>query len=111
MHATKISPSNTTLAARYALAATTLGLGVLFSRQIAPEHGAALLKLFYGLTILIILRVTFLWGARRGFPLRRANGSFAFDHFSRNLVMSLLMWIGLTSITGLLFALWVGFSR
>ena len=111
MNATKTGPTTPTLAAGYALAATTLGLGVMFSRQIEPEPGAALLKLFYGLTILIILRVTFLWGARRGFPLRRANGSFAFDHLFRNLVMSLLMWIGLTSITGLLFALWVGFLR
>jgi hypothetical protein len=82
------------ITAGYALAGIALCLGFYFSIKVGGEDGGAFLKMFYLLAVLIVLNFTFAWGRLRGFPARRKDGSIAVDHVVRNLVMSVIVWIG-----------------
>jgi hypothetical protein len=89
-----ITPKEIT--AGYALAGICLCLGLYFSIKVGDEHGGAFLKLFYLVAALIVLNFTFAWGRLRGFAARREDGSFIVGHVLRNLVMSVIVWIGVS---------------
>lgn len=86
------------IAAGYALAGLCLCLGFYFSIKVGDEHGGSFLKIFYLLAALIVLNFTFAWGRRRGFAARRDDGSIAVGHVVQNLVMSVIVWMGVSFI-------------
>ena len=76
-------------AAGFLLAASTVALGVYFGTKLAREDaGLFLLRLFYLLAAVAVLKSVFTWGAARGFPIRREDGRIHFQHLFRNLVMA-----------------------
>jgi hypothetical protein len=84
------------ITAGYALAGICFCLGLYFSLKVGDEHGGAFLKLFYLVGALIVLKFTFAWGRMRGFAARREDGSFIVSHVLRNLVMSAIVWMGVS---------------
>ena len=80
------------IACGFALAGITLCLGVYFSVKAGDEGGTSLMRLFYFVAIFIVLKFTFAWGRRRGFPAKRDDGSIAISHVLRNLVMAAIVW-------------------
>jgi len=82
------------ITAGYTLAGVTLCLGIYFSLKVGDEYGGAFLKIFNLLAALIILNFTFAWGRLRGFAARREDGCIALGHVVRNLVMSVIVWMG-----------------
>src|SRR4051812_42031106 len=73
------------------LAAITVALGVYFGTKLASEGaGPFLLRVFYGLAALAVLKSVFIWGEARGFPIRREDGRIHFAYLFRNLVMALV---------------------
>jgi hypothetical protein len=93
----KMPPMTTTnpseeIAGGFVLAGFTLCLGVYFGVKAGEEGGAALMRLFYGVAALIVLKYTFAWGCHRGFPAKREDGSIVVSHVLRNLTMAALVW-------------------
>ncbi len=80
------------IAGGFALAGITLCLGVFFSAKAGDEGGTALMRIFNIVAVLTVLKFTFAWGRRRGFPARKEDGSIAISHVLRNLVMSAIVW-------------------
>lgn len=80
------------IAGGFALAGITLCLGVFFSVKAGDQGGTAVMRLFYLVAILTVLKFTFAWGRLRGFPARREDGSIALSHVFRNLVMAAIVW-------------------
>ncbi len=80
------------IAGGFALAGVTLCLGVYSSVKAGGDGGAALMQLFYIVAILIVLKFTFAWGRRRGFPAKNEDGSIAISHVLRNVVMAAIVW-------------------
>lgn len=80
------------IAGGFALAGITLCLGVYFSVKAGDEGGTSLMRLFYFVAVFIVLKFTFAWGHRRGFPAKREDGSIAISHVLRNLVMAAIVW-------------------
>lgn len=76
----------------FALAAATLCVGVYLSTTAGDLGGTALMRLFYAIAVLIVLKLTFAWGRLRGFPAIRDDGRWALGHIVRNLVMAALLW-------------------
>ncbi len=75
-------------AAGVALAAVTVALGVYFGTKLANEEaGLFVLRVFYALAAVAVFKSVFIWGAARGFPIRRQDGRILFAHLPRNLVM------------------------
>jgi hypothetical protein len=90
-----IMPTTSTskeIAGGFVLAGVTLCLGVYFGLKVEGEGGTALLRLFYLLSIAIVLKVTFAWGRQRGFPARLADGTIALGHVLRSLTMAVIVW-------------------
>lgn len=87
---TTITPKG--IASGFALAGLTLSVGVYCGVKAGDDGGTALLRLFYIVAVLIVLKYTFAWGRRRGFPVRREDGSIAISHVFRNLVMAAIVW-------------------
>lgn len=73
--------------AGFALAVLAVALGVYLSTRLGSPD---LLRLFYGLAALALLKAVFAWGAARGFPIRREDGRLHPDHLVRNLAMAFL---------------------
>lgn len=75
-------------AAGFVLAAVTVALGVYFGTKLASEEaGLFLLRVFYVLAGVALLKSVFIWGHARGFPIRREDGRIHLPHLIRNLVM------------------------
>ncbi len=83
------------IVAGFAVAGVTLCLGIYFSMKAGGDTGTLLIRVFYVLAALIVLKFTFAWGCMRGFPTRRQDGSIAVSHLMRNLVMSAIVWCAL----------------
>ena len=81
------------IAAGFALAGLTLGLGVYLSMKAGDEGGTAVIRIFYAVAVLIVLRVTFAWGRRRGFPAVNEDGGIVVSNVLRNVVMAGLVWV------------------
>ena len=63
-------------------------LGVYGRTKLAGEEvGLFTLRAFYALAAVAVLKSVFIWGAARGFPIRREDGRIHFAHLVRNLVM------------------------
>jgi len=76
-------------AAGFALAAIATALGVYFDTKLASEEvGHFLFRVFLALAALAVLKAVFVWGAARGFPIRREDGRIHLAHLVRNLVMA-----------------------
>jgi hypothetical protein len=80
--------SHKEIAAGYLVAGVTLCLGIYFGMNIEGNIGTMLVRGFYLLAVLIVLKFTFAWGRIRGFAARREDGSIAVSHVLRNLVMA-----------------------
>lgn len=80
------------IAAGFALAGLTLCLGVYFSMKAGEAGGTSIIRLFHAVAVLVVLRVTFAWGRRRGFPARKEDGHIVISNVLRNLVMAAIMW-------------------
>ena len=80
------------IAAGFALAGITLCLGTFFAVKAGDEGGTALLRLFYIVSVFIVLKFTFAWGRCRGSPAKNEDGSIAISHVLRNLVMAAIVW-------------------
>jgi hypothetical protein len=87
------------ITAGYVLAGVTLCLGFYFSLKVGDEYGGAFLKIFNLLAALVILNFPFAGGRWRGFAVRREDGSIALGHVVRNLVMSVIVWMGVVFIS------------
>ena len=75
----------------FALAAVALALGVYFGTKLVNQGaGLFLLRVFYALAAIAVFKAVFIWGAARGFPIRREDGRILFAHLVRNLVMVVL---------------------
>lgn len=78
-------------AAGFLLAACSLAAGVYFATRLAAEpSGHFLLLVFYALAGLALLKAVLVWGAARGYPIRRADGRLHLAHLLRNLLMAAL---------------------
>ena len=84
------------IAAGYALAGITLCLGIYLGIKMGDEPGSTFTKVFYWLAVLIVMNFTFACGRIRGFSAKREDGSIAFGHVIRNLVMSAIVWVGVS---------------
>lgn len=72
----------------FALAGVAVAVGVYFGTKLAGEEvGLFTLRAFYALAAVAVLKSVFIWGAARGFPIRREDGRIHFAHLVRNLVM------------------------
>lgn len=80
------------IAVGFALAGLTLCLGTFLAIKAGDVGGTALLRIFYIVAVLIVLKFTFAWGQYRGFPARREDGSIVISHVLWSFVMALIVW-------------------
>jgi hypothetical protein len=109
VRSTPVTP--TEIASGFACAVATLCLGLYLSVKAGGEAGTLLIRIFYILAVLIVLRFTFAWGQIRGFPLRGHDGGIALSHVLRNLVMAAIVWVVLLFISAPLMSLAFDFAR
>ncbi len=77
--------------AGFAIAVFALCMGVYFGTKLRGEDvGGFLLRLFYFLAAIAVLKSIFEWGRIRGFPIRREDGRIHFGHLIRNLTMTIV---------------------
>lgn len=82
----------------YTAAGCTLCLGVYLGTVAGDVTGSYLVKAFYGLALVMVLKSTFQWGMLRGFPATRESGHIAIENIVRNLVMAAIAWFVLILI-------------
>ena len=75
----------------FIVASVIIAVGVYFGTKLAGEKtGIILLRLFYVLATVTLLKSVFAWGEARGFPIRRENGRIDLAHLFRNLIMAVV---------------------
>jgi hypothetical protein len=84
------------IATGYLVAGVTLCLGFYFGIKAEGDAGTMLVRVFYLLAVLIVLKFTFAWGRSRGFAARREDGRIALSHVLRNLVMAAIVMAALS---------------
>ncbi len=85
-------PSPKQVLAGFAIAVFALCMGVYFGTKLGGEGtGGFLLRLFYLLAAIAVLKSIFEWGRIRGFPIRREDGRIHFGHLIRNLTMAVVV--------------------
>jgi hypothetical protein len=99
------------IAGGFVLAGFALCLGVYFGVKAGAEGGAALMRLFYGVAALIVLKFTFAWGRHRGFPVKREDGRIVISHVFRNLTMAVIVWGLLLFVFGPIVTIALHFAR
>ena len=96
----------------YAVAGASIILGVYLGLKINDGHADAfVVRLFTIIAALVVLKYTFEWGRRRGFPVGRADGGIAVGNLFRNLVASAVVFFGLIWLSGPFLALLVPAGR
>jgi hypothetical protein len=80
----------------YAVAGATMLAGVYLGLRMDGGHAGVLVtRIFTIIAALVVLKYTFEWGRRRGFPVGRADGSIAAGNLLRNLVAAAVVFFGL----------------
>lgn len=75
-----------------AIAVLALCMGVYFGTKLGGEEaGSFLLRLFYLLAAIAVLKSIFEWGRIRGFPIRSETSRIHFGNLIRNLTMAVVV--------------------
>jgi hypothetical protein len=93
------SVSRKDIAGGYFVAAAILCLGYYFGMQVEGSAGTMLVRGFYVLAGLVVLKVTFAWGRIRGFAAKGDDDRIVFSHVLRILVMAAIVSAALLLLT------------
>jgi hypothetical protein len=95
----KSETSRKEIAAGLLLAAITLCAGTYFAVAAGEVAFTNLVRLFTVVAFGIVLKYTFAMGRRRGFAVRKEDGSFDVSNLLRNLVASVLVMLGVAWVS------------